>query len=404
MNKNIVTILTLVIMCLFLIVQTGCEYDVAEPQWDKPYTEPAEPEITGIIPADHAPAGVNQITITGNNFASVQENNKVYFNATPADIIDFSPTSITVLRPNVVSDSAFVKLVSYDALVVAKRGPYKIDKVVENFGRFLDKLMLSAIGVDANENVWVAETGTHDITKISPNGDRTLISTNEKVVTDIKFLQDGSLILLQDHRDVAVMNPSAGEITVWKSVGKRVKFGDFDANGNFYAGGRRSGVVVARNDDTVEALDLFARDEILGLRVFNNYVYTYVDIGSPDEQTPDFSIWRIPILDAAGTLGTQEVVWEWNKIDAAKDSAESLLNTFAISDEGDLLFGSDHTQSLDMLYTDGHWEEFYKGIVATPSAIVVWGNNQYAYMVQGAPEWTIFRIDMGRPGAPYYRP
>ena len=65
---------------------------------------------------------------------------------------------IRVLRPNLASDSTFIKVVSYGALNIAQWGPYQIDPVMERFGGFVENIALSAIAVDNQENVYIFET------------------------------------------------------------------------------------------------------------------------------------------------------------------------------------------------------------------------------------------------------
>ena len=64
--KSIIKIL--IALMAFLFVMAGCEYDVAEPQWTKEHQDPPVPVISEVDPPGGAVAGVNTVTIMGENF------------------------------------------------------------------------------------------------------------------------------------------------------------------------------------------------------------------------------------------------------------------------------------------------------------------------------------------------
>ncbi|MEJ2196924.1 MAG: IPT/TIG domain-containing protein, partial [Ignavibacteriaceae bacterium] len=148
----------LVVAIVFLatiitIIINGCEFDVAEPLWEKDYDLPSSPVITGIEPSEGAVPGVNKIVIRGENFIGISSDHSVYFEIPDlttvlADLVEVTQTSITVRRPNLVTQSAMIKINSDSAGLVVKYGPYKIDKVVEEYGSFLENLELRSVTVD----------------------------------------------------------------------------------------------------------------------------------------------------------------------------------------------------------------------------------------------------------------
>lgn len=109
---------TMVVVASLAAAMIGCKYNVEDPMWDKPYAYPATPTISQIQPSS-APAGVNTIVITGQNLSGVPTINGVYFGIKPAEVMSSTSTSIVVRRPNLVTDSCTVKVVSDSALVVA---------------------------------------------------------------------------------------------------------------------------------------------------------------------------------------------------------------------------------------------------------------------------------------------
>ncbi|HVO72918.1 MAG TPA: hypothetical protein VMT35_02775, partial [Ignavibacteriaceae bacterium] len=66
-RKLLIFAVILAIVLVFFLLISGCKIDVADPVWERPFTNPSTPKITEVIPAQ-AIAGVNIITIIGENF------------------------------------------------------------------------------------------------------------------------------------------------------------------------------------------------------------------------------------------------------------------------------------------------------------------------------------------------
>jgi hypothetical protein len=208
MKSIIKMLIAFVVLILFM---TGCKYEVAEPPWEKDFVNPPTPVIKEIQPADVAPAGINTITIVGENFAETIDDNKVYFDNVNAEIITVSTNSITVYRPNLVSDSSTIWIVSYDAIVTAKYAPYKIDQVMERYGDFRDNNQLGAIAVDEDENMYAIEIST--VYKITPEGEKTFIGQAQGNAYDARMGPSGELVVLWNSDVISQMDVTTGEVT-----------------------------------------------------------------------------------------------------------------------------------------------------------------------------------------------
>jgi hypothetical protein len=224
-----------------LAIVTGCRYDVTDPLWDQPYTAPPTPTITQIQPSS-APAGVNTIVITGQNLGSVPEAYGVYFGTVTAEVLQKSATSITVRRPNIVTDSCTVKVVPDSTLVPAKIRFGRIDPVMERVGNFNDDIDLAAVTMDYTSNIVVVSAVTPvAIWKIAPDGTRTTLATGGVAIRppfDAAFRND-VLYLEGNNREIQQVNLTTGVVSRWTQLpqGRIVKVGTFDANGYYYAGG-----------------------------------------------------------------------------------------------------------------------------------------------------------------------
>ena len=393
-------------MVLILFV-TGCKYDVAEPPWEQDFVNPPTPVITEIQPANVAPAGINTITIVGENFAETVEDNKVYFDNVNAEIITASTNSIKVYRPNMVSDSSTIWVVSYDAIVTAKYAPYKIDQVMERYGEFRDNNQLGAIAVDQDENMYAIEITT--VYKIAPDGEKIFIGQIGGNAYDARIGPSGELVILMNSNVISQMDDATGEVTKWAEVAKRVRYGDFDSQGNFYATGRKAGLYIVAQGDTVGesvtvegTTNAYLNDIVYWVRAYHDnhtgkeYIYLLVELSDPDENNPGIAIWRHEILDANGNLSERELVLDWSTTDEFADSNPA---TFAVTEDSDgtiIYVGSDSTDPILMFDPDKNSQDIlYKGILPSSAQKLEWGNANYLYMVLGGDENNIIRIDMG---------
>ncbi len=477
-------------MALFIIASLitiiiGCKYNVAEPAWYGPPPASANVSIATVIPAQ-AVGGVNTITITGNLIGALDStkvptyttdtvtvkviksiinndttwgytvatkidssaltfvHNGIYFNGVQATVVSYSPTAITVLRPNVVSDSCTIAIASNKSVAMAKYGPYKITAVEQSFGGFTTNVPLSTITLDMTGNMYVIDATLTSVStspvvnnylytlwKITPDGNKTQLGylggetphtqlTKPLPVTDAKINPiDGKLYYLQsvkptfvNSKDVHVVDLNSSPLidTVWlKQISKKISYGDFDANGYFYTGGTASGIVVIRPNRSLRIESYHTTDTILSMRVFNNYIYVATRTG----------ITRNSISDTS-QLGPQEPV-----LDFTQTAFASLpFSGFAFSADGNKMYIGTYSKN-PILIADGPSTGLpispssvailYQGILPTYCDQVCFGpgigsglNGSGFYMISGnttvspAVNWIVYQIDVGTNGAPYY--
>ncbi|MDZ7262761.1 MAG: IPT/TIG domain-containing protein [candidate division KSB1 bacterium] len=386
------------LLTALMVVMTGCEYDVKQPLWYQDFQNPPTPVITQIEPP-RAIAGVNTITIRGENFATPPATNDVYFDNLPAEIVETSATSIKVRRPNLVTDSCTIKVVSSQALVVAKYGPYRIDPVMVRYGAFLENTVLSVVAVDSAENLYVVEAASLNVYKITPEGDKTIIATVTRAPTDASIGPDGNLYLPGYSRAIEKVNLTTGVVERWTQLpaGKNVKYGDFDAQGYFYTGGTRTDLVVVPFNlaTTPTSAGFYATEEILAIRVYHGYIYV-----ASRTSTKPAKIWRHP-LDANGNVGSQELVLDMSE---TGEFSSRLIKAITFSANGTLYLATDSPNPL--LSVDPATQTvdfFYKNILPPYCKHFSWGNGTYLYLISGntspAQEWTVYRVDMGTKSA-----
>ena len=348
----------IVVVLITMII--GCKYEVAEPAWYGPPPTSANISIATVSPTQ-ALGGVNTITITGNLAGALDSSkvtiytwtdtthtkvkdsivtfvhNGVYFNTVQATVVAQTQTSITVLRPNVVSDTCTIKIASNKSIALAKYSPYKITAVDAPFGDFTTNVPLNTITLDNTGNMYVIDAAMTSVStspvvndylytlwKITPAGGKTLLGylggetpqtqlIKPVPVTDAKINpMDGKLYYLQsvnptfvNSKDVHIVDPNSSPLidSVWlKQISKKISYGDFDAYGYFYTGGTTSGIVVIRPNRSLRIESYHTTDTILSMRVFNNYVYVATKAG----------ITRNSISDTS-QLGAEELVLDFTQ-------------------------------------------------------------------------------------------
>jgi hypothetical protein len=384
------------IIVIFILVMADCEYDGPTAQWKLVEEETDSPTITEVVPSV-AVAGVNYLTINGENFTDNLDNVNVYINGYKAEIVDFSNSSIKIRRPDRSGDSLSIKVSVYGAVNLGRWEPYTITSVYEPYGQFLSGITLGCLAIDKDENVYVVEhTATLEVYKIAPTGEKTQIGNANGTIQGAAIDPNGQIYLFRNLYDIYVVESDT--VHIYATVSKRVNTGVFDSHGTLYASGRSADINIILPDLSIKQAGLYARDEIFCLRVFDNFLYALINLRSSDELHPEMAIWRHQILDGQGNLGDAELVFDWAS--AGEAYAESTPATFTIDSEGGIYIGSDNVAPI--LYYDpstGNIDEIYKGIIPSGATKLLWGNGNYLYMVYsgGTTQYNLFRIDMGRP-------
>ena len=415
MNAYRFFILVGIIVAACLATMVGCEYDVAEPMWDKPVPTVTTPTITGVVPSRVAPAGVNTITIQGQSFGDSISEMSVYFNSTVAEILSTSATAIKVRRPNLVATSAVIKVVSAKAYLAAKTSPYDLDPVMDRFGSFVANIQLAVVAVDSVENIYVVAYGTpYTFWKVTPDGVAAQLSITEvspalkRTYSDARIHRGNLYLIGSLQREIQMANLSNGQLTRWTRLppGLPVDFGDFDASGNFYTGGTSTDLCVippnppvSLTTGQIKTAGSYLTDEIMAIRVFNGNVY----VASRQTNTgAAVKIWRHTI-DAAGNLGSQSLVLDLSRVTSSAVRAISFSATgtmyVTIDDPNPLLVFVPSTNSLDY---------FYKSILPPNGKHASWGGGKNLYMISNDPNaqaanvWNVVRVNMGSSGVPYF--
>ena len=368
----------------------------------------AAPAISSVDPAEAAFAGYTEVRLTGNNFAARMQDNAVYFGTQPGQITSASANEITVIPPNMVAENLSIKVVVAGALEIAQFSPYSLKAVVAEYGDFTDLENVFALAVDLNENLYahyrVIGASRSYVAKITPQGEK-----DDDYGTTSAFPQaremrigpGGELYLQRSLGNLFKIGASGGEAQLFATFPATVTF-DFDENGNIFAAGNRSGVFAVSPAGVPTNTGRFSVYDVRSLRVFEGAVQVAALYMGTDASIPRAGIWRAPITSATGTLGNEELVFDWA---TSGEFAAAQFFALTFAQDREIYAGTNNINPILRLKPDGSSAALYSGLLGADATHIVWGNGDYLYMNRGnrvASNRRVYRIDMGKKGAPYY--
>ena len=388
------------------LVMFSCE-DPNYPEniWDEDDQGNASPSISSVEPGGSAFAGIDTLTINGQNFSENTSANLVYFNNMLGNVISATSTSLRVVTPNLVSDSVQIRVAVQGAFLFADHSSlYTLTAAVSDYGPFDQFTDIFSLDLDRDENLIVSMDG-------SPNAEFWIVDTNQDSAVWSGALAKGSGMKLGPTGSVYFVNyqrylykdeqgTPKENTEIFKRLNGNATDLDFDSNGNLFAGGTGSTIdVVDINDDggltsgITEAKNLDTLD-ILSLRVFNDYLYVLTTTVASDQ-----AIYKMQILDDSGSLGDPELVFDWS---AYTNKLSSAL-CFTLSEAGDLFVGSDSDDQPLTYIQNGNASGFYSSILTAPISYMAWGNSNYLYLINKTEETNrVQRVDTRMSGADYY--
>ena len=372
--------------------------------WDENDQGNASPSISSVEP-EAAFAGIDTLTISGQNFSENTSENLVYFDNMLGEVVNATSTSLRVITPNLVSDSVQIRVAVQGAFLFADHSSlYTLTAAVLDYGPFDQFTDIFSLDLDRDENLIVSLDGT-------PNAEFWIVDTNQDSAVWSGALAKGSGMKLGPTGSVYFVNyqrflykdeqgtPKENS-EIFKRLNGNATDLDFDSYGNLFVGGAGSTIdVVDINDDggltsgVTEAKNLDTLD-ILSLKVLNDYLYVLTTTVASDQ-----SIYKMQILDDSGSLGDLELVFDWS--DYTNKLSSALC--FTLSESGDLFVGSDSDDQPLTYIQNGNASGFYTSILTAPISYMAWGNSNYLYLINKTEETNrVQRVDTRMSGADYY--
>jgi hypothetical protein len=401
------------LIAAFLLIN-GCENDYPESIWDPNYKSKPDPQITNVEPEENAFAGIDEITITGQNFSTVMQENLVYFDGVPADMISATTTELVVKAPNVVSDSILVQVSVQGAVLFAEYFPYPLQSAINTVGDFDKNDDAYAIEYNPSDtSLYVSllqdnKGGKNKIVRIDSKNERHDYSkTLLDKASAMRFGPDGSIFYLNALNVLCRVPPggedpaTAGQIfTILPDAAYDL---DLDADENIYCGGSGGAIyrVKANDGSNLQTVATYESVNIRAVRVYHGYLYVAGVYQGDDPLVPEQAIWRNEITSSGGQLGENELYYDWS----LGPYPTSDITTLTFSLDGDAYIGSSGAEVIVVLTPDGSIEPLYPGVLEPITYYLTWSDGIFIYCNRrsSVPEdKAILMINVLKEGAPYY--
>lgn len=388
---NIVLILSAFI---FLLLVNSCSNDIT-PSLYEDQPKGATPVINSLDPAEKALAGITNITITGENFSTVAENNLVFFNSAPAAILSVSTTELIVKAPNIVSKSIVVKIAVHGVELFSNSMSYELVSAISEPFKFKDFEDPYAITTDIDENIYLSFVSTNvgqGVNKLTPTGELSNFAPKggETFYNGLKYGGNGVLYGVRAVRAVFEITEGNSPATYAVLDNGTAMFDlDFDKDKNIWTGGAGGKLYRVTPDKDIKSFEF--EPTVISIRIFNDHLYAAASDDNGD------AVWKFPII-SSDSLGAATKYFD---IEANYPSTSAFAITF--SEDGVLYIGTDFENPIIAVNPDLTHEEWYPGVLASPADKFVWGNGENLYYTIGETGTrTIIKVNMGRSGAPDY--
>ncbi len=361
-----------ILLLLFCFLAAGCDSDSGPSLYDPDGEETPAPGISSISPENESLAGVGLITINGQNFSSNPAENLVYFNATRAEIVEASPTSLVVKAPNLPGAGLAVKVSVLGARQYSNTMPYTLLAVAEPFGSIANFEEPFALASDPEGNLYVSLFSNNvsaGIKKIAPDGTRSdYVSTTFKWDGLARGPQ-GALYGVRNVRAVFRFAAAGSTQETWAVIpdnAARLIAVETDASGNVWVGGTGGNLYRITPDVNITAIPFAG--SVRALNLFEDYLYVAAVRGNAG------GIWRLPV-SGAGEAGPVE---EYVLLPAG---VTPLSMAFAAN--GDLLLGTDAADPMLVVSPDRTAAPLYPGVLNGTAISLAWGTGSTLYMTRG---------------------
>lgn len=368
---------------VFLI---SCSEDPTPSLYELPTHNLPAPVISSLDPAKEALAGVTKITITGSNFLTTPEYNRVYFNNVPGTVLSATNTSLVVVPPVVVADTVVVRMAIVGSEVFSNEiTNYKLKPSVAELYPFdagsKAQEFPYGICVDNLENVYFSLKETPlpqgGIKRIAPGAGSYETFTPDGPETFFKgitYASDNSIYAVTGavrgiYRAVQGNKPAAF-VSSSQGITDNVKDVEYDnARDVLWAGGETGILYRIRLDKNVKKFNISG--VINTLKVAGNNLFVVSRVNAAEDK-----IWKIPIV-SADSLGTPEEYFNFStNIDAT-----IRVNDIEISADGGLYIGTNKIgDPLYVVHPDKTFEVVYPGLINQGVYAMAWGTGTILYM------------------------
>jgi hypothetical protein len=334
-------VITLLGCCLLFLA--GCKEEKGTSLYDLVTPGKPQPIIDTIISATPtAYAGVTMLTLKGQNFSTTNDENKVFFATTLANVLTSSATQITMVPPLFSKDTLVsVKVNVVGAQLYSNAKLFKIALAVRDFDSLRTGEEPWGTAVDATGNFYVSivSNGTGiGVKKFALNGTRSNYAPRkfETKYSSLRFSPGGVLYGAWNIQALVQFPGGNADPVLWVALAAGISIYDFDfdAQGNIWAAGNNTDVYRIKPDKSVQSFPLSAY--IRSVRINSGYAY-FAGKTYPDSLE---KIIRCKIV-SSDSLGSPEVIYNFSS--SSLNPGGKSVYSMAFTSQGDLFVGTDRS-------------------------------------------------------------
>lgn len=393
-------ILLIAVLCLAIAGCDGESSSLFDPDYE---SDRPDPSISVIEPEDGWLAGVDTVTVRGENFSSEPSENKVYFNGFPGTILEASSTELKLRPPRQIGENLPVKMSVRFALNFSNETTYRLDQAVFPAPGSIGNDNILGIATDSEGGIYFAyqeggiprgirkwDTNTNNVERLLPTqfnwsslkiGPDGLVYGARNIFGIYRQTPAGTI----DNNPFAVGNSGEAYIDM-----------DFDEDENLWAVGNNPNIFkINIETGSVERFPFQAN--LRAVRYYNGKLYMGGRF-SDGSETGSLEIWTMDISNGQASNPQRYL--------NLSDVTDVPLNLFSLTFDasGRLYIGADTGTGIYTWSDSEGFLEFYPGLVEPTGYSFAWMGEYLIASATNREESTRYalKIDVRKEGAPYF--
>lgn len=359
-----------------MLVVAGCDFGPASSLHDPNRVSEPDPVIESVMPAGIALAGVDIVTITGQNFSGDTANNLVYFGQSRGTVLESSPTQLNILPPNTPMQDLLLRVSVLGAENFSNGVTYSLEAAAVSFGSLQSFEDVFSITTDLEGHVYVSlisEARPVGIERIDGEGVRSRFAESGFGWADMAFGPDGQLHTVRSVRAVFRFTEGSSQMTWVVIPDATVKLSAIavDASGVVWTAGDNAHIYAIAPDKSVK-MHAFEAD-IRDLALSDEYLYA---VGAQNDM---HAVWRFAVRSGQ-ELGPAEEILNITSYSGSKGLS------LAVATSDHVYVGTDSADPVILVAPAGTAEPLYPNILTSPANKMAWGPSGYLYVVRDRTE------------------
>ena len=381
----------LVAALVLLATLSACDFEGSS-LYDPDAERNSAPVVTDVsAPFSVVLAGIDVVTVNGQNFSATPEDNIVVFddgqgNSASGTVLSASPTELEVQVPNLINPALRMRVAvigspEYSNAIDLPLSPAftLVDSIVPNLGE-----SPRALGNGADGSLYVTlyvNNSAAGIIRFGTDGSRSPYSTESVLWTGLAPAADGTLFGVRQNRGVyTIPEGSSSDVTVRSIPSGTLRDVAAVGDGTYWTGGTNTNVDARAlyrftADGTVTATVPFA-EPVTSLTVADGALYV-ASATSDAGSVVDSKVRRFPFTPDG--LGPGEVLLDVT----AQFGAGVGANALAVGADGTVFVATNAADPLITISPSGEAALIYPGILPSPLVDLAWGTGQVLYLLQG---------------------